>query len=208
MFTLPLTAELIAGFAAVTVHASRDTMTPVLTHVRIDHRHITATQRYTIGQYEHTTLAESIERHGEAGPADPDAFVLIPREIAEWVGKHKFTRGQTLTLTATAATIQWEGTDAVIEARSFPECTQGFPPVARLIPERTDAPADILPTHLGADMLTLICKSAQSIGRAARAKNYPIRFQFASVTDRKLSPVLATVGERMTMLIQQSLPSR
>ena len=202
MFTLPLTAELIAGFAAVTVHASRDALTPVLTHVRIDHRHIIATQRHTLGQYEHTTLAESIERHGEAGPVDPDAFVLIPREIAEWVGKHKFTRGQTLTLTATTATIQWEGYNAAIEARTFPECTLTFPPVARLIPERTDAAADILPIHLGADMLTLICKSAQSIGRASRTKNQPIRFQSASTDARKLSPVLATVGERMTMLIQ------
>lgn len=205
--TLPLTPALTAGMAATLAHASRDKVTPVIATVQVTRRHFVATDRYTVGQYEHTTLAESVERHGEEGPADPDAAILLPMDAADWLAKHKPTGRQTVTLTPDSVAIHWENDadGAPIASRSFAPIVGNYPPVARLIPERTDAPQEILPTSLGVDSLTKLAKSATALGRADRTKNIPVRFQFAGSDGYKSAPVMATVGERFVSLIQPIL---
>lgn len=207
--TLPLTPELVAGFGAVLPHASKDAVTPVITGVRVTMRHLIATDRYSVGQYEHTTLEESIERHGESGPDEPDYAVTLPREIAEWLAKFKPAGLQTLTLTDTHAVISWENDpESVVESRSFNSMAAlNYPLVARLIPEQSDESADIVPVYLGSDIFVKVGKSAQIIQRLTKSRNAPVRMQFAPSESRyRHAPVLATIG-RLVMLLQPSTPS-
>jgi hypothetical protein len=208
--TLPITPGLVAGFGAVLQHAAKDAVAPVIQSVRVTMRHIIATDRYTIGQYEHTTYDESVERYGEDGPADPDAAITLPRDVAEWLSKYKVSGLQILTLTLTEdrAIITWENdAENIVESRAFKNMSAlNYPPVARLIPEVTEGAVDVPPLYLGADLLARVAKSAQIIQRVSRQKNAPVRMQFAPSESRyRHDPVLVTIG-RLTMLIQPSIP--
>lgn len=202
--TLPLTPELAAGFAAVAVHASADKVRPITTGMRVSHRYLTATDMYSVARFEHTTYAESVERHGESGPADPGWTVVIPADVAAWASKLKPVRyvEETLTITDDTATLTRGG--VAIESRTFVALTGNFPPVERLIPEISDAAIDAEPFSLGAAMLAKLAKSAAPLARAAKAKDLPMRFQLtpAPAHSRFPGPVLGTVGDRFLILAQ------
>lgn len=195
---LPFTATLAEGFASVLPHASRDKITPQLCAARIDHRHVVATDKYTIGQYEHTTLEESVTRHGEEGPEDPDAAFTIPREIVAWLAKHKPGPGETLILTDDSATIVIG--DRTIASQLF-ESLGGYnyPPVARIITDATNSETSILPQHLSVSILSRVAASAKVL---KSAKEQPVRFQFAEPEGYvKWPAVRASIGRLVMMLL-------
>lgn len=202
--SLPLTPELAAGFAAVALYTSKAAATPVLGNVRVSHTHLLATDRYVVGRFEHTTAEVIRERHGENGPDDPAAFVLVPRAIAEWVSKNLPKYGEpTLILTDTAASISLG--EGVVTASIGFESAVGlnYPPVERLIPDRTEYAADMLPVHIGADHLAVVAKSAQVLAKPLKVKNIPVRFQFAPDTERgNKAPAYLTIGQRFDGLLQ------
>lgn len=203
---LPLTADLTAAFRAILPFTSKDTVTPTLGAVKVTHRHILATDRYAIGQYEHTTYAESFERHGEEGPASPDFAVLIPRDVAEWIGKHKPTSGQTLTVTTDAVTIGW--TTEIESSRAFLPVTGNYPPVERLIAEPSDDDVEVSPFAIGTDRLEQLVKAGKALARVV-GKNAGWRFQLPNPSaTHKLAPIRATLGPRMVTMVQPMLNVR
>lgn len=213
---IPYTAELAAGIAAVIAHASKDAVTPILCGARFDRRYVVATDRYTVGRYEHTTHPESVARYGEEGPTDPDAGWWIPTDALVWLSKqaatlkHAIRSGLLLVISADTLTIHYGESETGTIAASLHYTADGgnFPPVARLFPEKSDDAIDgFPPAWLGVDSFTKLSKSGTAIGRAEKKKNIPIRFQFQAGEGRKLAPVLAHIGDRFDSLIQPVMPS-
>lgn len=203
---LPLTADLTAAFRAILPFTSKDAVTPLLGAVKVTHRHILATDRYAIGQYEHTTYAESFQRHGEEGPTSPDFAVLIPRDVAEWIGKHKPTIGQTLTITADVVTIGW--TTEIESSRAFLPVTGNYPPVERIISEPSDDDVEVSPFAIGTDRLDQLVKAGKALARVV-GRNAAWRFQLPDPRrSHKNAPVRATLGERMVTMLQPMLNVR
>lgn len=203
IITLPFTADLIAGFSAVAVHASRDKVTPVITGVQLTGTHVIGTDRYTVGRY----------RHADDDAPVSDESVILTADAVAWITRHKldrYTPALALTVDDETGTLTLTRTDDGTAYASMTGATMtgNYPPVARLFPQHTTDSADILPIYLGADILAHVVKSAQIIGRAAKAKNQPIRFQFAGSDGYKSSPVYVTVGDRFDGLIQPVLPTR
>ncbi|KZE41377.1 hypothetical protein [Microbacterium sp. T32] len=203
---IPLTADLTAAFRAVLPFTSKDDVTPIIGAVKVTHRYLIATDRYAIARYEHTTYDESVERHGEEGPSEPDFAVLIPRDVAEWIGKHKPTSGQTLTVTAETVTIGW--TDSIESSRVLVPVGGNYPPVERLITDASAEDVEISPFAIGTDRLDQLVKAGKALARVV-GKNAGWRFQLpASTGTRKCPPIRATLGERMVTMIQPMLNVR
>lgn len=202
---LPLTPELVAGFAAVAPHTSADDVSLVLTMVRVDHWTLRATDRYTAAEYRHTTYDESVARHGEAGPADPSAFVLLPREAVAWIAKLKPAKGSGMTLALGATSVEMRyASGGYADSITFDETSLNFPPVERLLREARDELVEVAPFGLTPKSLTKLAKSATAIGRATRRKDEPVRFYMAaSGSERRTQPpILATVGGRFRAMVQ------
>jgi hypothetical protein len=225
--TLPYSPATINGMAAVALHASKDGFTPILCAVQVTQRHFVATDRFTVGQWEHTSMSESIERHGETGPADPDATIILPRTAAEWLTKQlpkplgidRLISRQNvfdeveIVITNESISIQYSGpTPTVIATTVFPELKGNYPPISRLFPadisDPGNAPAQLNPTYL-AKFCTGAAKAAD--------KNSPILMTNTRVKDSyKPGPVLIEFaadkacesGYRFRGLIQPNLISR
>lgn len=204
---LPLTADLTAAFRAVLPFASKDAVSLVLTTVRVSQRYLTATDRYAIARYEHTTYDESVSRHGEDGPTLPDFAVLLPREAVEWVGKLKPTGGQVLNITAGSVTVNWSPDD-VESALEFEPMHLNFPPVERLISEPSADAVEVSPFAIGTDRLDQLVKAGKALARVV-GRNAAWRFQLPDPrTSHKNAPVRATLGERMVTMLQPMLNVR
>lgn len=206
---IPFTVNLAAAFRAVLAFASKDSASPSIMAVSVNNRFIIATDRFAIGRYEHTTYAESVERYGEAGPADPNATVTIPREVAEWLGKQKPMPYQhlTLTLTADTATISYEG-GVTLTSMTYAEYSYNFPAVDRLMVESSDDDVQVFPFALGTDRFDQLTKAGRALAKEA-GKNAGWRFQLPGATDaRKTAPIRASLGERMVVMIQPMLVLR
>lgn len=203
---IPLTADLTAAFRAVLPFASKDAVSLVLTTVRVSQRYLTATDRHAIARYEHTTYDESVSRHGEDGPTSPDFAVLIPRDVAEWIGKHKPTSGQTLTVTTDVVTIGW--TAEIESSRAFLPVTGNYPPVERFIAEPSDDDVEVSPFAIGTDQLDQLVKAGKALARVV-GRNTAWRFQLPDPRrSHKNAPVRATLGERMVTMLQPMLNVR
>lgn len=226
--TLPYSQSLLNGMFAVALHASKDDMSPIIETVKVDARTFIATDRYTIGQWEHTTLAESNERNGEQGPANPDAHVLVPRTAAEWLAKQSlrtlgFDRymletALTVTFAPDHISIQWatdasatstNGEPQVVAITRFAELKGNYPPVARLLTEESDyvnkdhnAPAMIA---LGPEHLDKVIKGCKRAGD----RNEPIRMWLTkSDYSDKPGPIGISFAKRFLGAIQPNLITR
>lgn len=207
---LPLTPELIAGLRATLAFAfaATDAVTPQICAVMVTRRYLYATDRYTIGRYEHTTYAESVERHGEEGPSDPDFEVLVPREVAEQITKHKVDGAQVLVLTPGVASIKWhDGTsDTPLPWEPIPGI---FPPVERLITEATKDDAEVSPLMLGNDRLAQLVKAGRALARYVGGANPGWRFQLPDArTARRNAPIRASLGDRLVVMVQSMIEAR
>lgn len=200
---IPATAETIAGFAAIALHIGKDAGSPIIGNVRVSHRFAVATDRYTVARLEHTTIAESIERHGEEGPIEPDAFAILPGEIAQWIGKLKVTAYERAEITVTPTSVSVTRNGEPTESRTFAEVHGNYPPVDRLFPEVSDASIDVSPLRISAEYLLRLAKSAQLMARAVKDKGQVMRLQMSEPHAQHGSPrpVLATCG-RLSMLAQ------
>ncbi|WP_159601286.1 hypothetical protein [Agromyces humi] len=184
---LPYSQALLDGLFAVALHTKAD-VTPSLGAVEVSGRYFTATNRYTIGRFEHTTPAEWVTLHGaDAGTqgtgsgATPDErAVLIPRKVADelvkltakkleivdpsrlssWDGSLS-TVAYSVAFTPTNVTVRWGVAGAVLTSIDFDAVDSRFPPVARLFPDDGqwfDAPAGYTP-----NLLTLFARGAERV---------------------------------------------
>jgi hypothetical protein len=199
--TLPYSPATIAGMAAVVLHASKDGVTPIICAVQVTQRHFVATDRFTVGQWEHTSLSESIERHGEAGPADPDATIILPRTAAEWLSKQlpkpldidrpnsrqDVSERVEIVIANVSISIQYSGpTPTVIASTVFPEIKGNYPPTSRLFPAEISDPGNA-PARLNPTLLAKFCTGAAK----AAEKESPILMTNTQVGDsHKPGPVL------------------
>jgi hypothetical protein len=219
---LPYTAELLDGMFAVAQHASKDNATPIITMVKVCPRFFVATNRYTVGRWEHNTEAE-------VGPVtaegvlvnDPDAVVLIPRKAAEWLAKQtpkvlgvtdpRLVAGSSyvVVFTPESVTIKWAGPEGeVLAVTRFEVVTGNFPPVERLIPEVTAeyAPEDILPVvSLNPAHLEMFIRGA----KRTLYREAPMRFRLTKTENpSKPGPVVITFADRFVGLLQPNLLTR
>lgn len=219
--TLPYSTDLLGGIFAVAQHASKDAMSPVLTTVQVGTRHFVATDRYTVGEWEHTTIAESEARHGYSEPTNPDLKILVPRSAAEWLAKQTFKvfgfvsqsfadNALEIVFASDSITVRYADgvlnadSDRVVAIQRFNPIGGNFPPVARLFPAEngTGAYSGAGLVSLGPDHLDKLIKGIKRAG----VKNESIRFQLTAADNpNKPGPVVATFGTRFRALVQPNL---
>lgn len=221
--TIPL-EEALEAFAAVLPHAPKDNVTPIICAVRIEDNHLVATDRYTVGTFELST----IEAH---------APFTVPREVAEYIVKitaaglrsgknaaqtyalritgtpkevteYSRTEGTTETLVEILPLYfdgkgEFIGTDStehkVERSQAFDGLVGNFPPVRRLLAGFEEAenatPVSLGPVHL--EKVTGYAKKWH--------KNAAIRFTMSETSNpNKPGPVKAEIG-KLTALIQPNL---
>lgn len=219
---LPYTTELLDGMFAVAQHASKDTYAPAICTVKVSPQFFVATNRYTVGRWEHNTEAE-------AGPVtaegvlvnDPDAVVLIPRKAAEWLAKQTpkvlgvldparvSESPYVVVFTPESVMVKYAGSEGqVLATTRFGQVVGNFPPVERLLPETTDAPTreDILPVvSLKPEFLEMFIRGAKrTVEREA-----PMRFRLTKTDNpSKPGPVVITFADRFVGLLQPNILTR
>lgn len=190
--TLPYSAELLNGMFATALHAAKNDVTAVINAVQVGPRYFTGTDRYTVGQWEHST--EDTE-----GPT-----VLIPRPAAEWVAKQspKLVGPHAALIVFAAESVTILDADLETLAVTRFQAVQGnFPPVGRLFTDmklaELSAPVRISPDHM--DKFTKGCKKTSTV-------HAPFQMQ-ATKTDNpnKPGPVLITFAGHFTGLLQPNL---
>lgn len=214
--TLPL-LEAIEACAAVLPHVSKDRITPVITTASITGNTITATDRYTVGQFK---LSVDIG----------DSEVLLPLEAVTWIARFVTKqlldydsgliwqdpdneRGAKVIIEAperhdipndrseerTTLTIQVTGTRGVEQQRTFYNTAGNFPPVGRLIADHAAA-EQAVPTQLKPEFIEKFTGYAKKWHR-----NSPIRVTFGKTDNpAKPGPALITVG-KFAGLLQPNL---
>lgn len=205
--TLPYSLGLLNGLFAVALHASRDDITPIIGTVQVTPRHFIATDRYSVGQWEHTIPA--------AGYADDPRAVMVPRTAAEWLTKQQpkalgFTGRDIaasgaleVTFRADSITVQWAGGGDVLAVTRYAPIVGNYPPVARLLPD-TDDVEDIpaAPVALGAAQLEKFTKGCAKVaGKDAAIRIIPSK----TANPAKPGPVLITFGQHFRGLLQPSV---
>ena len=198
--TIVATKENLAGISAVALFASaRDKIVPILDTVKFTHTHAVATDRYVVGRFEHTPDAETLAEG-----------IVAPREIAEWIGKIKPTHHATATGPATAIiTItddraEYSEYGRVLESRPFSQNTANFPPVERLLFEKSDETIETGPFALTPKNLIKIVKAGALISASLGKTETPIRFQHSTQTGRSTAPIRGEIG-RLVTLIQPNI---
>lgn len=211
---LPYRVETLDGLFAVAQHASKNDVTSIIQTVQVTTREFIATDRYTVGVWEHTTLAESTERYGDDGPDDATAEILIPRATAEWLSKQlPKTLGHSqgsaelileIVLTEDSVSIvEVRETMTIVAATQlFTRVGGNFPPVRRLFP------GDDAKQYDGAGVIALgpehLSKFIKSILRAG-GKHEALRFALTHTDSGKPGPVVVEFGTRFHGLMQPNL---
>lgn len=146
--TLPYSEALLSGLYAVALHTGKNDMSPVVNNVRVNARTLLATDRHSVGRWEHTP-----------GAVEGDFSVLVPRVTAEWLTKQSpkvlgfmgreasISSQWDIVITSTAVTIQWRETGDVLAIQRYAECLSAFPPVDRILNDLTPA-LDAVPVAL------------------------------------------------------------
>lgn len=205
---LPL-FEAMQACAAVLPHTSADDVTPVITTASIEGDTITATDRYSVGQFK---LSRSLD----------SGSIMLPREAVKWIArfvvKHLLSYVPRTTLTGYEVRI--DGPDPVksprpaienvlvsvvsevhgVEAsRMFHPVLGNFPPVGRLLAGHK--PAEAIPTvALGPYHVEKFTTYARKWHR-----DEPLRFTLSeSDNPGKPGPVLIELG-RFTGMLQPNL---
>lgn len=192
-------ADAFAGIASVLPHASKDDFTPAICAVQVTPEHFLTTDRYAIGRY----------KHGAAIHPDTDS-VLIPREVAEWLGKQtakalgldRYTPTDTLTVTITDREISIRDRDgAVLTSRAFVAVTGNFPPVERLLND-WEPMVDAVPVALKPEFVTRFSVSATKLIDKHSAYTFELG---GSKGSTKPGPVKFTIGDKFDGLLQPNL---
>lgn len=207
--TLPYSVATLGGIYAVALHASKDDVTAVICTVQVTPRYFLATDRYSVGQWEHTVPADGYAAH--AADTDPRA-VLIPRTAAEWLAKQtpkvlghleydltKKDGGAQIEFSREAIIVTHNGD--ILAVTRFLAIGGQFPPVARLFPDTDDAPdqaAGIV--ALGPAQLEKFTKGAARIDKNAPLYMTPTK----TANTHKPGPVLITFG-KFRGLVQPNL---
>ena len=214
---LSYSSEMLGGLYAVLQHASKDAVTPVITGVLISASTFLATDRYTIGQWEH-----------EPAGADSTAeSIIVPRSAVEWLLKQtlkaldqarlpEFSSGvgslSTLIveITETHVSVLWRDGRQELAVMRYTPIKGNFPPVDRLIVTALDnAAVDAVPTGLSGSRLVRFANGAKKVCR----KDEDVLRMTGTKTDKpadsdkpaKPGPVLIQFGEHFTGLIQPNL---
>lgn len=208
--TLPI-FEAIEACAAVLPHVSADDVTPVITVACITGDTITATDRYTVGQFK---LSRSLD----------EGTILVPLEAVKWIArfvvKHLLGHYYNSALTGYEVTIEAPDPTELkgpkindhsvtvtvsserhgVEAlRKFRPVVGNFPPVSRLF--EAHKPAEAIPTvALGSMQLEKFTGYARKYHR-----DVPLRFTLSDTDNpEKPGPVLIRIGN-FTGLLQPNL---
>lgn len=216
---LPYTAEMLSGMFAVAQHTTKDDVTPAIHAVKVTPRFFVATNRYTVGRWEHNTEADAGPLTAEGVLVnDPDAVVLVPRKAAEWLAKqlpkvlgvedprNLSESPYVVVFTPESVTVKWAGNDgAILAVTRFEVVVGNFPPVERLFPEvrSSDRLDDFMPVvSLKPEFLEMFIRGA----KRTVVREAPMRFQLQkSDNPNKPGPVLITFADRFTGLLQPNI---
>jgi hypothetical protein len=185
------------GLFAVTLHASKDDITPVIKTVRVTNKTFIATDRYSVGQWEHTPDAP-----------DSDFSLIIPKAAAEWLTKQTpkvlgFTE-YALSNKETGASIEFAHDSIIISydgdilaVTRFAVIGGNFPPVERLLANAVIT-TDATPVSLNPAFLERFTKGCVRID-----KKGVVRISLTKTENpAKPGPVFIEFGEHFTGLLQ------
>jgi hypothetical protein len=195
---VPYSSELLDGLYAVVQHASKDDVIPVICTVRVTPRTFTATDRYSVGEWTHTSTGDD-----EAGA------ILLPRVAAEWltkqtaklIGAAGFPVGALfIHFMEESVEIRWseDASGDIVAVTRFTAIEGNFPPVARLF-SMGDAVNNDVPLYVGLSpaFLEKFTRGAKKVGY----RDEPMRIQLTKGGD-KPGPVLITFGQHFRGLLQ------
>ncbi|MFE6967008.1 hypothetical protein ACFVAJ_17990 [Agromyces sp. NPDC057679] len=207
---LPFTQKLLDGLFAVSLHSSDE---PVLNHVEVTSRHFTATNRHTIGRYEHTTAAEWLHLHGTEFPAAGDASknpdgvaVLVPRTVVNELVKLTAKKlnivdlkllhanqdlehfPYTVTFTDMSVVVRRGMAGDILWEHGYKRFSLNYPPAWKLMTvteETLDEPVSFNPEYIA-----IFARGAAKVNE----KNEPMTFR-GTTRDGKQGPTLITFGK-------------
>jgi hypothetical protein len=201
--TIPYSENALNGLYAVTLHASKDDVTPIICAVEVGSRFFTATDRYTVGQWEHTAP----DADSEPNTAADEVTILLPRKTAEWLAKQtpKVLGIDALTAGAHSILIEdgavsilenaGEETGRTIAVQRFEKISGNFPPVARLFPDESTLEANAGDTPTAVNLKPAVLEKFTKGAIRAGDRNEAMRFQLTtSGNPKKPGPVLVTFG--------------
>ena len=184
--TLPYTSAILAGAYAVALHTSKDDVTPIICTVRVSPRYFMATDRYSVGRFEHTP-------EGDDGEA-----VMVPRAAMEWLtkqspkalGKVQRDSMADVRVTFTSESVTLEEGEQTLAVQRFAPVAGTFPPVGRLV-DGAEAATDGAAVNLNPRFMERFTKGAARVLEPHGA----LRMEFTKTANPdKPGPVIFSFG--------------